>query len=65
LGIVFVAWTYVIEWINIVAMYVVIEQTGAEVGRIRREKGLDERSPIGDAATGNGQKTSRNSAKSR
>lgn len=41
LGVAFVAWTYVMAWINIVAIYVVIEQTGAEVARIRRAKGLD------------------------
>jgi hypothetical protein len=57
LGIVFVAWTYVIEWISIVAMYVVIEQTGAEVARIRRERGLDGNSPTADLSRSNEQKT--------
>jgi hypothetical protein len=40
-----VGWTYVMAWINIMAIYVVIEQTGAEVARIRREKGLDQPQP--------------------
>jgi amino acid transporter len=64
-GIIFVVWTYVIEWINIVAMYVVIEQTGSEVGRIRRERGLDQGGQSGVVATAIGQKTGHYSAKSR
>jgi hypothetical protein len=65
LGIAVVVWTYAIEWINIVRMYVVIEQTGAEVARIRREKGLDGNSSAREPSTSNGQKTGPNSAKSR
>ena len=41
LGIVFIAWTYLIEWNNIVANHAIIEQIVAEVARVRREQGLD------------------------
>jgi hypothetical protein len=42
LGIVFVAWTYLVEWNYIVANHSIIEQLVAEVGRVRRERGLDD-----------------------
>ena len=42
LGIVFVAWTYLVAWNNIVANHAIIEQLVAEVGRVRRERGLDD-----------------------
>ncbi len=42
LGIVFVAWTYLIEWNNIIANHAIIEQVVAEVGRVRREHGLED-----------------------
>ena len=42
LGIVFVAWTYLVEWNNIVANHAIIEQLVAEVGRVRREHGLED-----------------------
>ena len=45
LGIVFVAWTYLIAWNNIVANNTIIEQLVAEVGRVRQERGLDDPSP--------------------
>jgi hypothetical protein len=41
-GVAFIAWTYFIEWINIVANQAIIENLVAAVGRIRRERGLDE-----------------------
>jgi hypothetical protein len=41
LGIVFIAWTYLIEWNNIVANHAIIEQIVAEVARVRREQGLE------------------------
>jgi hypothetical protein len=49
LGIVFVAWTYLVEWNNIVANHSIIEHLVAEVGRVRRERGLDHGRPDGDA----------------
>jgi drug/metabolite transporter (DMT)-like permease len=42
LGIAFVAWTYFIEWHNIIANHEIIEDLVAEVGRVRREQGLDD-----------------------
>jgi len=48
LGIIFVIWTYVVEWNNIVANHDIIEQIVAEVGRFRRDHGLDQ-----DPTTGN------------
>ncbi len=45
LGIVFIAWTYLVEWNNIVANNEIIEQLVAEVGRVRQERGLDEDCP--------------------
>lgn len=42
LGIVLVAWTYLIEWNNIVANQAIIGQLVAEVERVRAERGLDE-----------------------
>jgi type IV secretory pathway VirB2 component (pilin) len=41
-GIVFVAWTYLVEWNNIVANHTIIEQIVAEVRRVRVERGLEE-----------------------
>jgi len=54
LGIVFVVWTYVIAWINIFAIYNVIEQTTAQVASIRREKGLDSDGSDGGVRQPNG-----------
>ena len=44
LGIAFVAWTYLIAWNNIVANHAIIQQLVAEVGRVRREHGIEENS---------------------
>jgi hypothetical protein len=41
LGIVFVGWTYFLEWSNIAANQVIIEQLVSQVGAIRRARGLD------------------------
>jgi len=41
LGIVFVAWTYVIEWNNIVANHEIIEGIVNQVRAVRRDQGLD------------------------
>jgi hypothetical protein len=41
LGIVFIGWTYLVSWHHIVANHSIIERLVAEVGRIRRERGLD------------------------
>lgn len=41
LGIAFVAWTYFVALNNIIMNHRIIEQIVAEVGRIRREQGLD------------------------
>lgn len=41
LGVVFIAWTYVVAWNNVVANHAIIETLVAEVGRARRERGLD------------------------
>lgn len=41
-GTVFIAWTYLIAWNNIAAHHAIIEQLVAEVGRVRRERGLDQ-----------------------
>jgi len=54
LGILFVVWTYVIAWINIFAIYNVIEQTTAQVASIRREKGLDSDGSDGGVRQPNG-----------
>jgi hypothetical protein len=51
LGIVFVAWTYLVELNNIIANHRVIEQIVAEVGRVRREHGLDRDGPSDKLAT--------------
>jgi hypothetical protein len=48
LGIVFVGWTYLVEWSNIVANHSIIEGLVAEVGNVRRERGLDDDLPEGD-----------------
>ncbi len=42
LGIVLVAWTYLVSWNNIVANHAIIEQVVAQVSRIREDRGLDE-----------------------
>lgn len=41
LGIVFVGWTYLIEWNNIVANHAIIDEIVAKVGEVRREQGLE------------------------
>jgi hypothetical protein len=41
LGIVFIAWTYLVGWNNIIAHHAILEQLVDEVGRVRRERGLD------------------------
>lgn len=46
LGIAFVAYTYWIEWNNIVANHQIIEDLVSEVRRVRQEQGLDGRVPI-------------------
>ena len=48
LGIVFIVWTYLVEWNNIVANHSIIEHLVAEVGKVRRERGLDDSLPEGD-----------------
>jgi hypothetical protein len=45
LGIVFVAWTYLLEWNNIVANQAIIEQLVSEVRRVRRARGLEDDLP--------------------
>jgi hypothetical protein len=45
-GICFIAWTYVVAWNHIVANHAIIEQLVADVGQIRRERGMD-RHPAG------------------
>jgi hypothetical protein len=42
LGIVFVAWTYLVEWNYIVVNHSNIEQLVADVAKVRRERGLDD-----------------------
>jgi hypothetical protein len=41
LGIVFIAWTYLVGWNNIIAHHAILEELVAEVGRVRRERGLE------------------------
>jgi hypothetical protein len=41
LGIVFVGWTYLMAWKNIVSYHAVLEGVVKHVGRVRRELGLD------------------------
>jgi hypothetical protein len=41
LGIVFIGWTYLVGWNNILAHHAILEQLVAEVGRVRREHGLE------------------------
>jgi hypothetical protein len=45
LGIVLIAWTYVVAWNNILANHAIIKQLVADVGRVRQQRGLD--SPVG------------------
>jgi hypothetical protein len=40
-GIVFIGWTYLVGWNNIIAHHAILEGLVAEVGRVRRERGLD------------------------
>jgi hypothetical protein len=40
-GILFIAWTYVAAWNNIVANQAIIERLVSEVQRVRRERGLE------------------------
>jgi hypothetical protein len=42
LGIVFVGWTYLVSWNNIVANHALIDQVLAQVARSRQERGLDD-----------------------
>jgi hypothetical protein len=49
-GIIVIAWTYIAAWNNIVANHAIIEQLAADVGRIRRERGLDtSHAPVGES----------------
>jgi hypothetical protein len=48
LGIAFVGWTYLAEWNNIVANHSIIEGLVAEVGNVRRQRGLVDDLPEGD-----------------
>lgn len=41
-GIVFVVWTYLVSWNNIMANHALIQQVVADVARSRRERGLDD-----------------------
>jgi hypothetical protein len=40
IGMVFIGYTYVVAWNNVVANHAIIERLVADVGRIRRERGL-------------------------
>ena len=40
-GVIFIAWTYIVAWNNVVANQAIIERLVAEVGHVRRERGLD------------------------
>ncbi|HEX4414844.1 MAG TPA: hypothetical protein VH107_14515 [Lacipirellulaceae bacterium] len=40
-GIVFIAWTYLVGWNNITAHHTILEDLVAEVGRVRKERGLE------------------------
>jgi hypothetical protein len=40
IGFVFIAWTYVVAWINVAANQAIIERLVTEVGRVRHERGL-------------------------
>jgi hypothetical protein len=44
IGMAFIGYTYVAAWNNVVANHAIIERLVAEVGRIRRERGLDDQS---------------------
>jgi hypothetical protein len=41
LGIMLIAWTYIVAWRNILANHAIIEQLVAEVARVRRQRGLE------------------------
>ena len=41
MGILFIAWTYIAAWNNVVANQAIIERLVAEVCRVRQERGLD------------------------
>lgn len=45
-GIVFIVWTYFLAWSNIVANQSIIAGLVNEVGRVRRDRGLDADQPI-------------------
>ena len=40
-GVVFIAWTYVVAWNNVVANQAIIERLVTEVSRVRKEGGFD------------------------
>lgn len=40
-GVVFIAWTYLVAWNNVVANHAIIERLVAEVCRVRQERGLE------------------------
>ena len=42
IGLVFIAWTYVVAWMRISENQLVINQIVDEVARIRKERGLDD-----------------------
>ena len=48
-GIVFIGWTYLLAWNNIVAYHAVLEGVGNEVARVRSELGLDKADSSGDS----------------
>jgi hypothetical protein len=45
LGILLIAWTYLVAWNSIQANHAIIQQLVGEVARIRRQRGLDESNP--------------------
>jgi hypothetical protein len=40
-GVVFIAWTYLLAWNNVVANHAIIERLVEQVRQVRRERGLD------------------------
>jgi hypothetical protein len=50
LGILLIAWTYVVAWNNIQANHAIIQQLVDEVARIRRQRGLDDSNPTAPMA---------------
>ena len=49
-GILLIVWTYVVAWNNILANHAIIQQLVDEVGRIRRQRGLDVPRPSASVA---------------